>query len=133
GPGGDATDNLTVDFGFYTPASVGNYVWFDRNGNGIFDAGETPIAGVTVTLYDDKGNVVATTQTDANGFYSFVNLPPGAYVIKFTPPAGYVLTRSDQGNNATLDSDANPLTGRTNVITLSPGENNLTVFAGVTN
>ena len=133
GLSGDANDNLTVDFGFWPAASLGSYVWYDQNGNGIKDAGELPIAGVTVTLYDDKGNKLGTTQTDATGFYMFDNLPPGNYVVEFTPPPGYVLTRNDQGANDGIDSDANPLTKRTKVITLTEGENNPTLWAGVTN
>ncbi len=32
------------------PAAIGDRVWFDTNRNGIQDAGETGVPGVTVTL-----------------------------------------------------------------------------------
>ncbi len=53
------------------PLEIGNLVWQDLNGNGIQDAGEPGIAGVTVGLYDASGNLVATTTTDADGSYYF--------------------------------------------------------------
>ena len=40
----------TIDFGFYLPVTIGNYVWNDLNGNGVQDDGATGIAGVTVAL-----------------------------------------------------------------------------------
>ncbi|MBK9462535.1 MAG: carboxypeptidase regulatory-like domain-containing protein [Sphingobacteriales bacterium] len=61
----------------------------DTNGDGIQDAGEPGVSGVTVTLYDANGDVLATTTTDASGAYSFTNLPPDTYQVGFTLPAGY--------------------------------------------
>ena len=39
------------------------------------------IAGVTVSLLDNAGNVIATTTTDENGNYSFDDLPAGTYTV----------------------------------------------------
>ena len=52
------------------PIEIGNYVWFDANGNGIQDPDESGIAGVKVDLYagDTK---VGTATTDADGYYYF--------------------------------------------------------------
>ncbi|MBK9462537.1 MAG: carboxypeptidase regulatory-like domain-containing protein [Sphingobacteriales bacterium] len=63
------------------PASLGNYVWYDVDEDGIQDATETGVDGVTVTLYDGNGAVVATTTTDATGAYEFTGLTP-AYLTK---------------------------------------------------
>jgi hypothetical protein len=38
--------DLTVDFGFVRPASLGNFVWEDLDGDGVQDAGEPGIAGL---------------------------------------------------------------------------------------
>ena len=79
-PGQDIT---TVDFGF-TPiptGSIGDFVWNDTNGDGVQDPGETGIPGVTITLYDSNGDVIATTTTDDNGNYVFDNLPAGDYTV----------------------------------------------------
>ncbi|MEP6903377.1 MAG: SdrD B-like domain-containing protein, partial [Actinomycetota bacterium] len=60
------------------PIEVGNRVWADTNGNGVQDAGESPISGVTVQLWVDTNNDVAvdtlvgTAVTDVNGEYYFV-------------------------------------------------------------
>ena len=51
GGGQPVSNNLNVDFGYYVkPASLGNFVWNDLNGNGIQDASEPGLDGVKVTL-----------------------------------------------------------------------------------
>jgi hypothetical protein len=68
-------NDLSWDAGLYRPARLGDFVWEDVNGNGIQDAGEPGVEGVTVHLLTN-GTIVASTTTDASGFYSFTNLPP---------------------------------------------------------
>lgn len=128
----DANSNLTVDFGLYRPASLGDYVWYDANENGQQDRDEKPVAGVTVTLYDAAGNPIATTTTDLNGYYIFDNLIPGSYSVGFSnlPPEYPRFTSANVGDDAS-DSDADPNTGRTHVVTLAPGEHNPTLDAGL--
>lgn len=51
------------------PVEIGDLVWFDADANGRQDAGEAPIAGVTVTVEidtDDDGRVDVTTQATTN-------------------------------------------------------------------
>ncbi len=55
------------------PIEVGNLVWEDINSNGIQDSNEPVIPGVTVTLVDANGTVLATAITDQNGNYLFSN------------------------------------------------------------
>jgi hypothetical protein len=55
------------------PIEIGNRVWRDLNGNGIQDANEPGITGVTVRLYDAANAAVATAVTNANGEYYFVS------------------------------------------------------------
>lgn len=80
-----------VDYNFceILPASIAGTVFADLNDNCEFDTDEPPLAGVTITLLDEAGSVVATTQTDAAGKYSFGNLRPGKYTIRETQPLGY--------------------------------------------
>ena len=51
--------------------SVGDRVWNDANGNGVQDAGEDGINGVTVQLVDSGGNLIASAVTSGDGNYSF--------------------------------------------------------------
>lgn len=117
----------------YTPfASIGDYVWEDLNGNGIQDAGETGIGGVTVKLYVCGSDTpLDDTTTDADGYYSFTGLVPGEYCVEFVAPGGYSFSPADQGGDDALDSDADPLTGKTACTTLDPGENDTTWDAGL--
>ncbi len=81
------------DFGKLLPASLSGFVYVDANNNGIREAGEAPIAGVTVKLdgTDDQGHVVGLgTTTDGNGFYHFDGLRPGSYALSEYQPAGYL-------------------------------------------
>lgn len=52
-------------------ATISGFVYQDANGNGLMDLGEPPIADVVVELHNDQGAIVASTTTDANGFYQF--------------------------------------------------------------
>ncbi|MCP4089329.1 MAG: hypothetical protein GY746_06010, partial [Gammaproteobacteria bacterium] len=129
-------ENLTIDAGMFNPgtppASIGNFVWYDANQNGIQEPDETGIAGINVLLINqDTGIVTAATTTDGSGFYTFEGLVPGNYVVEFQPSYDYTLTPQHQCNDETSDSNADPLTGQTNLIPLSAGEHNLTVDAGM--
>ncbi len=67
--------------------SLSGHVYFDANCNCVFDAGDTPISGVTVNLLNSLGQVVATTTTNANGEYVFTDLDPGEYRVEQVQPA----------------------------------------------
>ncbi|HDE0487764.1 TPA: fibrinogen-binding adhesin SdrG C-terminal domain-containing protein, partial [Staphylococcus aureus] len=87
-------DNMTLDSGFYkTPKySLGDYVWYDSNKDGKQDSTEKGIKDVTVTLQNEKGEVIGTTKTDENGKYRFDNLDSGKYKVIFEKPAGLTQT-----------------------------------------
>ncbi len=92
----------TADFGFAPPTAsaggtIGDLVWNDADSDGVLDAGEVGVAGVTVTLRADPDGdgtygVVATQVTAANGSYSFSNLPPDRYRLAVSVPAGSFAT-----------------------------------------
>ncbi|MBX3052028.1 MAG: DUF11 domain-containing protein [Caldilineaceae bacterium] len=132
--GSDPTpgNNTATDIDPTILSSLGDYVWLDVNYDGQqgAPATETPVANVRVNLYDSNGVLIATTTTDANGFYNFGGLGAGDYTVEFIPPAGYALTTQTVGNTAT-DSNANPTTGRTAPVTLGAGEHNPTIDAGL--
>ena len=125
---------IDVNFGFVKPASVGDKVWMDVNRDGIQDADEPAMPGVTVTLTradgsavtDASGNPVAAVTTDANGQYKFENLLPGDYKVSFTNPAGYEATVSDAGDDRGADSN-----GTEAAVSLTQGQDDVTVDYGL--
>ena len=125
---------IDVNFGFVKPASVGDKVWMDVNRDGIQDADEPAMPGVTVTLTradgsavtDASGNPVAAVTTDANGQYKFENLLPGDYKVTFTNPAGYEATVSDAGDDRGADSN-----GTEAAVSLTQGQDDATVDYGL--
>lgn len=124
------TDN-TVDGGLYRPAALGDRVFLDTDNDGQQDAGELGVEGVTVRLLNADGSPTGlTTTTNASGLYSFTNLAPGDYRVEFVAPAGRAIGKQDLGADAS-DSDANPVTGRTDIINLVSGETDNTVDAAI--
>ena len=126
--------NMTVDFGFIQPASLGDTVWYDTDRDGVQDTGETGVSGVTVTLFKDGVTTGQTDVTDGSGQYGFTGLEPGNYNVVFdlaTLPPGYVVSPQDQGGDDAADSDANTGTGATVPTTLVSGENDPTWDMGI--
>jgi len=109
-------NSIGNDFGFEENLTLGDFVWFDTNQDGIQDLGEPGVNGIAVALYDNAtcaGAPVSNTVTAnggipaADGFYQFPNLSTGMYCVEFTGiPAGYVISPADQGGDDTADSDA---------------------------
>lgn len=72
-----------------TSASISGFVYEDLNNNGVKEAGEPGIAGVTIALSNDQSGV---TTTDANGAYTFDLTQSGGcctYTVTETQPAGF--------------------------------------------
>ena len=136
--------NDTLDAGIVKGACIGNFVFEDSDGDGIQDAGETGVNGVTVILLDADGNhvldaagnpittITANDQkTGAAGYYKFTDLAPGTYAVQFSDlPDGFELTDANQGGDDAVDSDADA-TGLTQTVTLTSGEYDDTIDAGL--
>lgn len=89
-----------------TPINIGNFVWHDLNQNGIQDAGEPGVAGITVQLWNaDKTSLIHSTTTNGSGVYTLVAPLPGDYRVRVVPFAGSTFTLKDQGADDTKDSD----------------------------
>jgi fimbrial isopeptide formation D2 family protein/uncharacterized repeat protein (TIGR01451 family) len=121
-----------ADFGYDGDGSLGDRVWYDADADGVQDAGEPGIAGVTVTLtgagadglFGTADDFTATTTTDVNGFYLFENVPQGNYrVVVSGAPLG--------GLNQTFDLDG--ALDDTTEVTLGPLENRRDVDFGYVN
>lgn len=111
--------------------TLGDFVWHDMNADGIQGDGENGLPGVLVHLFDSSDHLVGSTTTGGNGEYSFDSLPSGNYYLEFNPLMGYVFSPQDQGGDDSLDSDANPANGKTGLVSLISGENNISVDAGL--
>ena len=134
----DGQIDLSYDAGITPTAHIGDYFWIDENANGIQDAGEEPVVGATVELFDAEGNPVTDANgnhsviTDSNGKYGF-DVEPGTYQVKFNLPEtgykGYIFSNANQGDNG-VDTDVNNR-GFTQTITVGAGNNILTMDAGI--
>jgi hypothetical protein len=127
-----------LDVGFYLTVPVSNagsisdFFWNDVNKNGIQNAGEFGVAGITVSLLNNLGTMIATTITNAKGNYIFANVAPGSYYVKFSNlPPGYQFTGKDLGGNDNLDSDVDINTGTTSIFTILNNQNINNIDAGM--
>lgn len=127
-----------IDAGYVLPASIGDFVWVDNNGNGIQDGGELGLDGVTVSITDDTGaavsdldgNPVIDEITAGGGMYMFDMLSPGNYIITFSDHSAFNFYRTiinatggpDDASDTADDSDADQTSGATHIIELSSNE-----------
>ncbi|HEX2866756.1 MAG TPA: SdrD B-like domain-containing protein [Ignavibacteriales bacterium] len=143
--------NNCIDAGlYYDPdlvASISNFVWRDDDGDGVQDPREVGVPDVTLKLYECKcactcpipvfedmknetatycadwelGKLVATTKTDADGYYKFNNIVPGKkYAVQIVVPPCFMLSPYRTGcfdENSDFHAD----TKTTNCIWLSAG------------
>jgi uncharacterized repeat protein (TIGR01451 family) len=102
-PLGVAQVGANYDFGEGAGRLAGS-VYIDNNGNGVRDAGEPGIAGVTVSLggSDTHGTPAnRTTTTDASGAWLFNELLPSngaGYTLGETQPTAYADGAEHPGN-----------------------------------
>ena len=115
------------------PGAIGDLVWWDKDQDGLQDAGELGIPGVVLTLTD---SITLTAVTDANGLYTFTSLLSDAYTITVDAanfqPGGplyhWLASPPNQGDDA-LDSDGDETAHQASV-TLAYGQNNTTIDFG---
>ena len=104
------------NFGLVVDLTLGDYVWYDTNQDGLQDTGEPGINGINVALYDNAsctGAPVATTVTAnggtpaTDGWYEFTGLSDSlSYCVEFSGyPATYSLSPANVGGDDTIDSD----------------------------
>ncbi len=126
GAGSTLIDNdFLVQLAPTCSGQIGDFVWNDLNGDGVQDAGEPGINGVTVALTQGSTTITTTTGNSPSGYgytppgangpgyYQFVGLCNGSYTVSVNnnQPAlsGFVPSPTGQGTPAT-DSNSNPST-----------------------
>lgn len=125
-------------------ATTSGRVVFDRNRSATIDVGDSGIANVPVVLQNTVTNVGLVVLTDANGNYSFINVPNGSYRIveAFGTPGGVptpggfttaVVIPVPTGANPPLSFATNPPPGATNLDSLTPDTILVNVLADLIN
>jgi hypothetical protein len=121
-------EDLTLDAGIVAPPNViGDYVWYDRDKNGLQDEGEPGVPNVPVTLVREDGTTVASVTTGPDGKYLFPELADGTYKVCFglseldAPYTEYVPTKPGAGGGNGKDSAADPATKCTEPVTVGVG------------
>ncbi|MEX2185446.1 MAG: SdrD B-like domain-containing protein, partial [Pirellulales bacterium] len=122
-------------------ASIGGSVWIDTNGDGVRDAGETETAdGFTVYAFEASGpgGAVVASAPVSSGQYSFSNLPAGDYVVTLGEEflseyssSAFRYSPLNRSSDESMDSDINPTTAYSAVITLADGQATGNVDAGM--
>ena len=121
-----------LDFGYTGTGLIGNTVFFDYDESGTQNNGEPGIAGVTVTLvwegfvtgFADGDEVTYTTVTDANGNYTFGDLPPGAFTVTVAE-ATIDFNKDTVADTVVLTTASNPM-----ALSLTAGQTDLTADFG---
>jgi len=105
---------------------ISDRAWYDENHDGIQNAFETSIQGVSVSLIrSTDGFLVNSTVTDEDGFYYFNDVAPGIYHVMADQTtssiaSAFVFTDALQGTDENLDSDIDPITMRSADIEVTP-------------
>lgn len=85
-----------------TTSTIAGIVFNDKNGNGVKEKKETPLAGITITLQKiKKGKVIggaATSKTNSRGHYAFSNIAAASYKLTETAPSGNGITTPVSGS-----------------------------------
>jgi hypothetical protein len=115
--GGDGNDVVLFAVG----AITGQVFDDDSNGNGLNEPADAAVMGVAVELLSEDRIFVASTTTGVDGRYQFSDLLPDTFRVRFTAPDGRHFTARKVGEDNTVDSDANQLTGFTPPVDVLPG------------
>jgi len=95
----NANQYRTIEVPISVVAEVSGMV-YKKSGNKTEGLGR-----VIVNIYDISGNLVGNTLSESDGFYSYMGLTPGSYVVKIDPKQMKKL-------NMTVSPDGTPITIR---------------------
>lgn len=101
---GIESNRATITITFQLPARLAGTVWLDADRDGQIGVDEERKSGWTLKLIDSNGNVVATTETDADGSYVFEGLVPAEYTVEFYNENG-VYMDSAQTNGPVISGE----------------------------
>lgn len=99
-----------VNFGYVKKHAISGNIYLDENRDKTKDGNDVNLSGVTVTLVDGSGNVVATTTTDASGNYNFPGLSDGTYTVKVDTTGKLAGLEQTEDPSGAKNSQSMPIT-----------------------
>ena len=108
--GADNPTQTGVNFGYNPNNIIKGSVYRDDNRSSSLNSGEEGYEGQTIQLLDENGNVIATTQTGADGSYSFEHLADGTYSVKVVKDGALTDTEQTEDPDGTKDNASEPIT-----------------------
>ena len=103
-------------------ASVGGRAWQDQNADGVMNADEAALPGVTVALLDADGNVAAQQTVGEDGRYGFKLIRSGTYTLRFTLPGGELFADQSGAEDGSCVAPVEGSTAATEPMTLEAGQ-----------
>lgn len=128
--------NPTIDAGVVPKGtvSVGNWVWRDRNGDGIQGPRDHGVKGAVLRLFNSDGTPVVDAfgrpvkaqRTKSDGKFLFTDLVPGTYVVKITYPKKWQPTTANQPGRGKNSSSLSATS-----VSLAAGQSDTTLDFGM--
>ena len=99
--------------------TISGSIWYDTNENGLKDEKEKLASGIEVELLkpdgtkavDTNGNEIPNQLTNAEGKYTFINLPSDNYKVRIITDSKYKLTTANVGTNKEINSKFEEING----------------------
>jgi len=124
-----------LDAGIYQGGRVNGLVWQDdaTGTMGVYEIDlDTPLEDILVKLLNSDNQVIAETQTNNAGEYSFNEIRVGSYAIMFVGPENFSFVNANVGNDDDIDSEVtNNTDGTTNLFSVGVGDVISAINAGL--
>jgi len=88
--------------------SISGTVYEDTDTDTLFSGGDTPRAGVEVTLLEGSTEL-GKSVTDESGFYSFSGIPDGGYTVEMAVPFNAAAINDQDAGSLTVNGDQTPI------------------------
>ncbi len=94
-----------INAGMLPASTVAGQLFHDANDNGLWDDGETGMAGATVRLLSEDGETDWTRTVDENGDFLFDGVMPGNYQAIYQLPEHAVMARTAENGNTQSETE----------------------------